>query len=147
MTRSDKRPGRVPSPTKIVLVEDEDSDVVHFQRVCRKYSLHAEIVIARTGDAALRILRQTGRTSSRPLIVTDLNLPGLTGHELISEIRADHDLSDSVIFVLSTSDLSDDIDRAYGNHVAGYIVKDQTGEKLEAGIAMLARYIEAVALD
>lgn len=120
---------------------------MHFQRTCRKYRLDAEIVVARSGDAALQILRQNNRANSRPLIVTDLNLPGLTGHELISEIRADHDLSDSVIFVLSTSDLPDDIERAYGNHVAGYIVKDQTGEKLEAGIAMLARYVEAVALD
>lgn len=131
--------------TRILLVEDEEADVVHFQRVCRKQSLNAEIVVARSGDAALDLMR-ADRANNRFLVVTDLNMPGLTGHEFIEEVRSDPRLSSHVIFVLSTSDLTDDIDRAYARHVAGYIVKDPMGERIESGIAMLQRYLDTVSL-
>lgn len=133
--------------TRILLVEDEEADVVHFQRVCRKQGLNAEIVVARSGDAALDLMRaEPGSTPGRFLIVTDLNMPGLTGHEFIEEVRNDDRLASNVIFVLSTSDLADDIDKAYERHVAGYIVKDPMGERIESGVAMLQRYLATVSL-
>lgn len=135
------------STKRILLVEDEEADVVHFQRVCRKQQLDAEIVVARSGDAALDLMRaETCSQSGRYIIVTDLNMPGLTGHELIDEVRSDARLASNVIFVLSTSGLSYDIDKAYERHVAGYIVKDPMGERIEAGVAMLKRYLETVTL-
>lgn len=131
---------------KILLVEDEEADVVHFQRVCRKQNLSAEIVVARSGDSALELMRADQGGSGRFVIVTDLNMPGLTGHEFIEEVRGDERLASNVIFVLSTSDLADDIDKAYQSHVAGYIVKDPLGERIEAGVAMLQSYLNTVSL-
>jgi CheY-like chemotaxis protein len=131
---------------RILLVEDEEADVVHFQRLCKKHQFSAEIVITRNGDAALERLRKEGLTGGRWLIVTDINMPGLTGHELIEEIRNDDDLRSSVIFVISSSDLPDDIEQAYAQHVAGYIVKDPQGEQLDSGIALLSKYVQAVRL-
>jgi CheY-like chemotaxis protein len=130
----------------ILLVEDEEADVFHFQRLCRKEGLVAAITVARSGDDALAVLRSQMLALGRCLIVTDLNMPGLTGHEFIEAVRGDEELASCVIFVVSTSDLPDDIERAYGMNVAGYIVKDPHGERLEAGIAMLNRYLQAVAL-
>ena len=141
----DNRISDVPTP-RILLVEDEEADVVHFQRICRKQGLQAQIVVARNADAALETLRKSADEPERYIVVTDLNMPGLTGHELIQEIRGDARLSDNVIFVLSTSDLSDDIKQAYSQHVAGYIIKDPRGERLEASIRMLAHYLDAVTL-
>lgn len=132
--------------TKILLVEDEEADVVHFQRVCRKQNLSAEIVVARSGDSALELMRADQGGNGRFVIVTDLNMPGLTGHEFIEEVRGDERLASNVIFVLSTSDLADDIDKAYQCHVAGYIVKDPLGERIEAGVAMLQSYLDTVSL-
>jgi CheY-like chemotaxis protein len=131
---------------RILLVEDEEADIVHFQRLCKKHNLSAELVVARDGDAALQRLRRDGLSGGRWLIVTDINMPGLTGHELIEEIRNDDDLSSNVVFVISSSDLPDDIEQAYAQHVAGYIVKDPQGEQLNAGVAMLNHYVQAVTL-
>jgi CheY-like chemotaxis protein len=131
---------------RILLVEDEEADVVHFQRLCKKHNLSAELVVARDGDSALERLRRDGLSGGRWLIVTDINMPGLTGHELIEEIRNDEDLSSNVVFVISSSDLPDDIEQAYARHVAGYIVKDPQGEQLNAGVAMLNQYVQAVTL-
>jgi CheY-like chemotaxis protein len=131
---------------RILLVEDEEADVVHFQRLCKKHQMNTELVVARDGDEALARLRREGLSGGRWLIVTDINMPGLTGHELIEEIRNDEDLSSNVIFVVSSSDLPDDIEKAYARHVAGYIVKDPQGEQLNSGIAMLNQYVQAVTL-
>lgn len=132
---------------QILLVEDEEADVVQFQRLCARQGLSHEVVVARNGDDALDHLRSARSAGRSYLIVTDLNMPGITGHEFIEEVRNDARLARNVIFVVSTSDLPDDIERAYDRHVAGYIVKDQGGERLEAGIAMLRRYLEAVTLS
>lgn len=131
---------------RILLVEDEEADIVHFQRVSRKVGLEADIVVARNGDQALAELRSGRLVGHRCIIVTDLNMPGLTGHELIEELRGDGRLASHVVFVISTSDLADDIEKAYSRQVAGYIVKDARGQRIEAGIAMLERYAKAVAL-
>ena len=37
---------------RILLVEDEEADVVHFQRLCRKHGVDAQITVVRDGDAA-----------------------------------------------------------------------------------------------
>lgn len=131
---------------KIILVEDEEADIVHFRRVSKKLNLSADVVVARDGDEALEVLRQASGQCPRRIVVTDLNMPGMTGHELIEEIRADPVLRTSIIFVFSTSDLADDIERAYQKNIAGYIVKDPHGQRLEAGISMLEKYIEAVSI-
>jgi len=131
----------------IVLVEDDEADILHFQRLCKKCDIQAELSVETSGDNALEMMRtRAANNGGRQLIVTDLNMPGLSGHELIEEIREDEQLASSVIFVVSTSDMQDDIDKAYGQHVAGYIVKDQSGERLEAGIAMLRNSLQAVTL-
>jgi CheY-like chemotaxis protein len=131
---------------RIMLVEDDEADVLQFQRLCKKHQLTAEITVVRNGDAALQRLRRDGLTGDRWVIVTDLNMPGLTGHELIEEIRNDDDLASNVIFVISSSDLPDDIEQAYARHVAGYIVKDPGGRQLDCGIAMLNQYVQAVTM-
>lgn len=130
---------------RVLLVEDDEADVVHFKRMCRRVGLDADIAVVPSGDAALKHLRHPAN-SNPTIIVTDLNMPGLTGHEFIREIRHDKKLSPSIVFVVSTSDLPEDIDEAYSHHVAGYIVKDAHGERLQAGVEMLNEYIRAVTL-
>lgn len=120
---------------------------MHFQRLCRKHGIGVPVTVVRDGDTALETLKSSRESGAiRYVVVTDLNMPGLTGHELIQEIRDDARLAPNVIFVLSTSDLASDIELAYARNVAGYIVKDATGERLDAGVNMLGHYLKAVAL-
>lgn len=129
----------------ILLVEDEQADVEHFLRLCRKHQVTAEIAVARDGDSALELLKNADEPR-RIIVVTDLNLPGMSGHELIDEIRREQRVAKNIIFVFSTSDLPEDIEQAYASHVAGYIVKDVNGSHLEAGVSMLRQYLSAVVL-
>lgn len=130
----------------ILLVEDEEADVFHFKRLARMQGLAAEILVARDGETALSMMRSDALRGMPYIVLTDLNMPGLTGHELIEEIRADRTLSSRIVFVLSTSDLPEDVERAYRNNIAGYIVKDAHGERIEAAISMFNQYLRAIAL-
>lgn len=132
----------------ILLVEDEEADVVHFRRLCKRHDVPGDITVLRDGDSALEHLVRISSPrpgSVRPIVVTDLNMPGMTGHELIGEIRANPRTRDTIVFVVSTSDLARDVSQAYAAHVAGYIVKDPHGERLEAGVVALGHYLRAMA--
>jgi CheY-like chemotaxis protein len=130
---------------QLVLVEDEETDVIHFQRIARRVGLDVPVAVARDGFSALKFLNDAPGGST-PVVVTDLNMPGLSGHELIDEIRAAPDLAATVVFVLTTSDVPEDIERAYHRGVAGYIVKEPTGQSIEESIRMLKHYFNAVQL-
>jgi len=60
--------------------------------------------------------------------LVDINMPRMNGHEFVEAIRADSDLQELTVFMLTTSEDSNDIERAYDSHVAGYIVKERAGE-------------------
>jgi CheY-like chemotaxis protein len=103
------------------------------------------LVVARDGEEALEIL--STEVLTRPyVIVTDLNMPGMSGHELIERIRSTAKLCNSVIFVLSSSRLEEDIERSYTYNVAGYISKDVSSQELAASIQMLVTFCQSVHL-
>lgn len=129
----------------ILLVEDDEIDVMSFERHARKAGLRAPITVARSGTEALTILRSAVLHEEGVVppyvIVTDLNMPGLSGHELIETIRREQPLRRSTVFVVTSSNLSSDVARAYDNNVAGYVVKDSAGSRIGAVVEMLKHYL------
>jgi len=115
----------------ILLVEDNEIDVLAFQRGMKKHRIANPLVIAQNGLDALQILRGTHETKevSKPYVVfLDLNMPVMGGLEFLEELRKDPELDLSVVFVLSTSDHERDMTAAYKKHVAGYILKQNLGD-------------------
>jgi hypothetical protein len=107
------------------------------------------VLTARDGQEALELIEaETARPGpKRPIvIVTDINMPGLSGHDLIDHLRRDPRHANSVIFVLTSSDLPSDLERAYKNQVAGYMIKDTTGATIKRSISMLAQYCDVVSI-
>lgn len=129
----------------LLLVEDDDFDIIFMQRSIKKSDYDISLVVARDGAEALDLLR-AGSVKHPYIIVTDINMPGMSGHEMIEEIRAEEKLKKSVIFILSSSELSEDIDRAYENNVVGYISKQQSSENVEDSVDMLLKYCSHVNL-
>jgi len=61
---------------------------------------------------------------TRPdLILLDLNMPRKNGQEVLAEIKADGDLMNIPVIILTTSKSAEDIDQAYGLHANCYISK------------------------
>lgn len=130
----------------LLLVEDEEFDVKFMQRSIKKSGYDISLVVARDGGEALDLLRAGDIVKSPYIIVTDINMPGMSGHEMIEKIRADESLKRSIIFVFSSSKLSEDIDRAYENNIAGYISKQQSSDNVLDSIDMLLKYCSHVNL-
>jgi CheY-like chemotaxis protein len=128
----------------LLLVEDEDIDAETIERSMTAGKIANPLVRARDGIEALDLLRGTNgvRKLSQPvMMLVDIRMPRLDGIGLIQAVRADPELTRTVIFVLTTSE--DDRDRmaAYDSHVAGYIMKSKTHDDILSLYKMLEYYL------
>ena len=129
----------------LLLVEDDDIDAMTIQRSFKKQNITNPIVRVYDGLEALSLLKKEEVT--QPLvIILDLQMPRMGGIEFLKTIRADPKLSKLVVFVLTTSKAKSDIVSSYGEHIAGYFVKGQTGDKFCGLVSMLEHYFEIVHL-
>ena len=131
----------------MLLVEDDEVDAEAIQRAFRKHKLTNRFVIAKDGIEALDYLRgENGKTAiSRPyMILLDLNMPRMNGFEFLAELRADANIADSIVFVLSTSDLDEDKATAYDYQVAGYTVKGKVGGSFKELASLINAFWQVV---
>jgi len=132
----------------VVLVEDNAVDREAVRRAFRRHRIANPIHEANDGVEALALLRgAAGRGVPRPyLLLLDLNLPRMGGLELLEALRADEDLHDTVVFVLTTSARDEDRLASYAQNVAGYIVKSDVGAGFVRLVTMLDHYWRVVEL-
>lgn len=130
----------------VLLVEDDDVDVMGVKRAFKNLKILNPIVRARDGIEGLQLLRDRHAVKRPYLILLDLNMPRMSGLEMLAELRKDPQLSSSVVFVLTTSKADEDIVKAYQEHVAGYITKNQIGDGFLRVVEMLDRYWRIVEL-
>lgn len=97
---------------KILLVEDSLADIELTLEALSGAKVANEVAVVRDGAAALERLRAA--TDGRPdLVILDLNLPRMSGHEVLAAMRADDDLRRIPVAVLTTSSAEADVARTY----------------------------------
>jgi CheY-like chemotaxis protein len=124
----------------ILLVEDNPGDVRLTQEALQGGKLNNNLFVAVDGEDALAFLRQQGQYSDAPLpdlILLDLNLPKLNGHEVLAEIKKDDNLKHIPVVILTTSEDEQDIITSYTQYASSYIVKPVSLEKF---IQVVARF-------
>lgn len=111
----------------ILLVEDDLGDAGLVKIAIRKGAYEVKSHHVKNGDEALAFLRRIGPSladAPRPdLILLDLNLPGRSGHEVLTELKSDLELRQIPVVVLSTSDAERDVLRAYQLGANSYVTK------------------------
>ncbi|MBP0483502.1 response regulator [Sagittula salina] len=117
-------------PLTVVLIEDDDGEAKAVERAFRKSRILNRIVRAVDGVEGLALLRgETEHKIEQPLVLlVDINMPRMNGHEFLTALRADKNLKDLIAFTLTTSMDAHDIEQAYDRNVAGYLVKERAGE-------------------
>ena len=128
----------------ILLVEDDDVDVMNVQRAFKKNNIANPLFIAGNGVEALEHLRQGEVPRERRIILLDLNMPRMNGIEFLRELRADSELRQLPVVVLTTSDDERDRIEAYNLNVAGYIVKPVTFTNFCDAMETLNKYWQLV---
>lgn len=138
-----EKPGS--KPLNLVLVEDDDGDAKAIRRAFDSAKVANPILRAKDGLAALDLLR-SDRVAAPYVLLVDINMPRMNGHEFVAALRADAGLHRAIVFMLTTSRSPDDINLAYDNNVAGYLVKDEAGSDFLAIIRMLDGFWNIVAM-
>jgi CheY-like chemotaxis protein len=110
----------------LLLVEDDDDHAEILLRTFQKNRIANTITRVKDGEAALAVLNKQDGYENVPrpdIILLDLKLPRLDGHELLKIIKTDPNLLSIPVVVLTTSDADADRERAYEYHANSYIVK------------------------
>jgi len=81
---------------------------------------------ASSGDEALRMLRDGGFD----LVFCDLNMPGMTGYELVEALRRDGLIESVAVVIVSSLGTDADIEALRSKGVRGYLRKPLRPEKL-----------------
>lgn len=110
----------------ILLVEDNEGDIVLVTDAFEDAKIFNTISVVRDGQQALDFLYKSNGFESvddPDLIVLDVNLPKLNGHEVLKKIKSDKKLCHIPVIMLTTSSSPSDINNSYKNHVNCYITK------------------------
>lgn len=135
--------GSETKPLNLLLVEDDDGDAKAVERAFRSVKVVNAITRAVDGIEALDLLRgENGATkiASPYMLLVDLNMPRMSGIELVEELRKDKTLNQTLVFILTTSKIEEDRIAAYNLNVAGFIYKETAGRDFLKLVEMIDRY-------
>ena len=112
----------------ILLVEDSPTDVMLTREAMEQYKVLNPLDIVEDGVDAMDYLKGRGKYAdkqvTRPgLIILDLNLPRMSGREVLYELKQDPELSNIPVVVLTTSKSEEDVVKSYCLHANCYITK------------------------
>lgn len=130
-------------PIDILLVEDNPGDVDLTKEALEDAKVSNRLHVTEDGEQALDFLFRKGKYANAPrpdLILLDLNLPKKDGREVLQEIRADGDLTEIPIVILTTSQADEDIARAYRLHANCYIAKPVSFTKFLAVVQAIENF-------
>ena len=133
-------------PLNILLVDDDDIEVENVQRAFKRAGITHPLYVACDGVQALEMMRDNVVPKERRVVLLDLNMPRMTGFEMLRELRADPALSHTPVVVFSTSSHRSDVEEAWRMNAAGYLVKPQSFDTLVASLASLTRTWELTEL-
>lgn len=117
-------------PLAVLLVEDNEADVVWLQRILRQAQFEHTMFVANDGEIAIRFLAKSDPYMSAfapDLVLLDLNLPKVSGLEVLAAIQINPKLRDIPLCVLTGSEAERDfIVRRYKLDVHCYLIKPIT---------------------
>jgi CheY-like chemotaxis protein len=110
----------------VLLVEDDPGDALITREAFERSQIPNLLHVVDDGEKALNFLRRVSEYQDAPrpsLILLDINLPRLSGLEVLTELKSDRDLLAIPVVVLTTSGAQEDILRSYQLHANAYVIK------------------------
>lgn len=130
----------------ILLIEDNPHEAELAIRSLRKHHLANRLIHIDDGEEALDFLFARGKyeankgAANPKLVLLDLKLPRISGHEILAQIRADERLKAIPVVILTSSTEEVDIMKSYSLGVNSYIVKPVNFQAFSKSIEELGMY-------
>jgi CheY-like chemotaxis protein len=124
----------------ILMVEDNPGDIRLLKEVFIENCICNTLNIAVDGDQAIKFLYQKDEYQNAPkpdLILLDLNLPKMSGREVLDEINADENLKQIPVVVMTSSDEEEELIKSTHLQVKCFVIKPIDFEKISCIIKTL----------
>jgi chemotaxis family two-component system response regulator Rcp1 len=127
---------------EILLVEDNPGDVLLTKRALKSGKVLHNLHVANDGEAALAFLHEVeyGKATRPDLILLDLNLPKVSGREVLEKIKSNDAIASIPVVVLTTSKAEEDILRTYELHANSFITKPVDWQQFVNVIRFIEEY-------
>ncbi|MEH1822787.1 MAG: response regulator [Nostoc sp.] len=113
-------------PIEVLLVEDSPSDANLTIKGFSNAQIANNLHWVEDGESAINYLREQEEFTNVPrpdLILLDLNLPGMDGREVLTEIKSDPNLKSIPVVIITTSTDEQDILESYNLSANCYVTK------------------------
>ncbi len=130
-------------PIEILLIEDNEGDIILTKKAFERGKIMNNLSVARDGKEGLDYLFKRGKfenVSTPDLILLDLNMPEVSGQEVLQQIKATDELKSIPVVVLTTSNSDEDILRSYKLQASCYIKKPVDFKQFGEVIQTLQNY-------
>ena len=134
-------------PVSIVMVEDDEGHARLIERNIRRAGIHNGIRHFTDGGSALEYLfnDERGPALNGPaLILLDLNLPDMSGIDILAKIKSEPKLKRTPVVVLTTTDDKVEIQRCYDLGCNVYITKPVNYESFADAIRQLGLFLAVI---
>lgn len=125
------------APRSVLLVEDNPGDVLLIRTALDEWTVPPGITLAADGAEALDLLRGNFHPD---LVLLDLNLPKVDGHEVLRAMKGDPKLRLVPVVILSSSESRADILGAYADHCNAYVCKPDSLAEYRRLLGSLERF-------
>ena len=137
------------APVTIIMVEDDEGHARLIEKNIRRAAVLNEIVPFTDGGSALAYLLGpdgTGEVNAgRPLLVLlDLNLPDMSGVDILTAIKASEHLKRALVVVLTTTDDQREIQRCYDLGCNVYVTKPVNYDGFSNAIRQLGLFFSVI---
>ena len=114
---------------KVLIADDEPNIVISLEYLMKRAGY--QVSIARDGQEALDAIRR-----ERPrLVLLDVMMPKKSGHDVCQELRADEQLKDTLVLMLTAKGRDTDVDKGLGVGADAYMTKPFSTKELAAKVA------------
>ena len=136
-------------PVCIVMIEDDEGHARLIEKNIRRAGVNNEIVSFQNGGAALAYLfgpDGSGEVSAGRalLVLLDLNLPDMTGVDILARMKANPHTKRAPVVVLTTTDDEREIQRCYDLGANVYITKPVNYEGFANAIRQLGLFFSVM---
>ncbi|WP_374307633.1 response regulator [Dongia sp.] len=139
------------APISIVMIEDDDGHARLIEKNIRRAGITNEIIPFTLGKDALSYIEREGRLGReggdrKILVLLDLNLPDMSGLDILAKVKGDERTKRIPIIVLTTTDDKVEIQKCYDLGCSAYVKKPLEYEAFANSVRQLGLFFAIIEL-